>query len=54
GWATLGTSESIVLSMLNCGNQALRSFGSGAFSPNGYGLGYIIKYDGLSVCASSK
>ncbi|KAH9175255.1 hypothetical protein EDB89DRAFT_348034 [Lactarius sanguifluus] len=47
---TLGTS--IVLSILNCGNQAPRLFGFGPFS--GYGLGYIVKDDELSVCVSSK
>ncbi len=51
GWATLGTS---ILSTSNCGNPALRLFGFGPVSPDGYGLGYIIKDDGLSVCASSK
>ena len=51
GWATMGTS---ILSTSNCGNPALRLFGFGPVSPEGYGLGYIIKDDGLSVCASSK
>ncbi len=51
GWVTLGTS---ILSTSNCGNPALRLFGFGPVSPDGYGLGYIIKDDGLSVCASSK
>lgn len=51
GWATLSTS---ILSTSNCGNPALRLFGFGPVSPDGYGLGYIIKDDGLSVCAASK
>lgn len=28
--------------------------GFGPTSPDGYGIGYIIKEDGISVCASSK
>ena len=51
GWPTLGTT---ILSTSNCGNPALRLFGFGPVSPDGFGLGYIIKDDGLSVCASSK
>jgi len=51
GWSTLGTS---ILSTSNCGNPALRLFGFGPVTADGYGLGYIIKDDGLSVCAASK
>ncbi|KDR82095.1 hypothetical protein GALMADRAFT_240586 [Galerina marginata CBS 339.88] len=51
GWATLGTS---ILSTSNCGNPALRLFGFGPVAADGYGIGYIIKEDGISVCASSK
>jgi len=51
GWSTLGTS---ILSTSNCGNPALRLFGLGPVAADGYGLGYIIKDDGLSVCAASK
>jgi carnitine O-acetyltransferase len=51
GWATLGTS---ILSTSNCGNPALRLFGFGPVAADGYGIGYIIKDDGLSVCAASK
>lgn len=51
GWSTLGTS---ILSTSNCGNPALRMFGFGPVAADGYGLGYIIKDDGLSVCAASK
>jgi len=51
GWTTLGTS---ILSTSNCGNPALRLFGFGPVAADGYGIGYIIKEDGISVCASSK
>ncbi|KAF9481337.1 acyltransferase ChoActase/COT/CPT [Pholiota conissans] len=51
GWATLGTS---ILSTSNCGNPALRLFGFGPVAADGYGIGYIIKEDGISVCGSSK
>lgn len=51
GWSTLGTS---ILSTSNCGNPALRMFGFGPVAADGYGLGYIIKDDGLSICAASK
>ncbi|KAF9265981.1 acyltransferase ChoActase/COT/CPT [Marasmius fiardii PR-910] len=51
GWELLNTS---ILSTSNCGNPALRLFGFAPTSPDGYGIGYIIKDEGLSVCASSK
>uniref|UniRef100_A0A8H7Y459 Choline/carnitine acyltransferase domain-containing protein n=1 Tax=Psilocybe cubensis TaxID=181762 RepID=A0A8H7Y459_PSICU len=51
GWALLGTS---ILSTSNCGNPALRLFGFGPVAAEGYGIGYIIKEDGISICASSK
>ncbi|KAH8824225.1 acyltransferase ChoActase/COT/CPT [Flagelloscypha sp. PMI_526] len=51
GWETLSTS---ILSTSNCGNPALRLFGFGPVAADGYGIGYIIKEDGLSFCASSK
>ncbi|KIM49753.1 hypothetical protein M413DRAFT_438894 [Hebeloma cylindrosporum] len=51
GWALLGTS---ILSTSNCGNPALRLFGFGPAVAEGYGIGYIIKEDGISLCASSK
>ncbi|KAF9460928.1 acyltransferase ChoActase/COT/CPT [Collybia nuda] len=51
GWETLGTS---ILSTSNCGNPALRLFGFGPVAADGYGIGYIIKEDRLSICASSK
>jgi hypothetical protein len=35
--------------MSNCGNPALRLFGLGPVAVDGYGLGYFIREDGLSV-----
>ncbi|WVF70426.1 hypothetical protein IAT40_005216 [Kwoniella sp. CBS 6097] len=51
GYNLLGTS---VLSTSNCGNPALRLFGFGPVTPEGYGIGYIIKDEGISICMSSK
>jgi carnitine O-acetyltransferase len=51
GYALLSTS---ILSTSNCGNPALRLFGFGPVAADGYGIGYIIKEDGISICASSK
>ena len=51
GYATLGHTT---LSTSNCGNPCLRLFGFGSVVPDGFGIGYIIKDDGLSICASSK
>lgn len=51
GWSVLNTS---ILSTSNCGNPALRLFGFGPVAAYGYGIGYIIKEEGVSVCASSK
>lgn len=51
GWDKLNNT---ILSTSNCGNPALRLFGFGPVSANGYGLGYIIKDDSISICASSK
>jgi len=51
GWSLLNTS---ILSTSNCGNPALRLFGFGPVAADGYGIGYIIKEDGISICASSK
>ncbi|KAJ7494310.1 acyltransferase ChoActase/COT/CPT [Mycena galericulata] len=51
GWTLISTS---ILSTSNCGNPALRLFGFGPVAADGYGIGYIIKEDGVSVCASSK
>ena len=49
GWALLGTS---ILSTSNCGNPALRLFGFGPVAADGYGIGYIIKEDGISMYVS--
>lgn len=46
GWPTLSTS---ILSTSNCGNPALRLFGFGPVAAEGFGIGYIIKEDGISV-----
>ncbi|EJD00440.1 acyltransferase ChoActase/COT/CPT [Fomitiporia mediterranea MF3/22] len=51
GWSLLSTS---IISTSNCGNPALRLFGFGPVAADGYGIGYIIKDDGISICASSK
>lgn len=51
GYSHLSTS---ILSTSNCGNPALRLFGFGPVAADGYGIGYIIKEDGISICASSK
>ncbi|KDN53214.1 hypothetical protein K437DRAFT_253229 [Tilletiaria anomala UBC 951] len=51
GYTTLNHT---VLSTSNCGNPALRLFGFGPVAPDGFGLGYIIKDDAISICASSK
>ncbi|KAK6466018.1 mitochondrial carnitine acetyltransferase [Scheffersomyces coipomensis] len=51
GWDKLNNT---VISTSNCGNPALRLFGFGPVSANGFGIGYIIKDDSISICASSK
>ena len=51
GWDKLNTT---ILSTSNCGNPSLRHFGFGPTSGDGFGLGYIIKDNSISVCASSK
>ncbi|ORY74341.1 carnitine O-acetyltransferase [Protomyces lactucae-debilis] len=43
-----------ILSTSNCGNPALRMFGFGPTSPEGFGIGYIIKENSISICAASK
>lgn len=43
-----------ILSTSNCGNPALRHFGFGPTSAEGFGVGYIIKDGSISICASSK
>ncbi|CDO57107.1 hypothetical protein DV495_000446 [Geotrichum candidum] len=51
GWDTINHN---VLSTSNCGNPSLRLFGFGPATPNGYGIGYIIKNDSITLCVSSK
>jgi carnitine O-acetyltransferase len=51
GWEKI---NSTILSTSNCGNPSLRHFGFGPVSGDGFGIGYIIKDDGISICASSK
>lgn len=51
GWSLLNNT---ILSTSNCGNPALRQFGFGPTSAEGFGIGYIIKEDSVSICASSK
>lgn len=51
GWDKINNT---VISSSNCGNPCLRHFGFGPTSGDGFGIGYIIKDDSLSICASSK
>ena len=51
GWQALNHT---VLSTSNCGNPALRHFGFGPVVPDGFGIGYVIKDDGLQYSISSK
>lgn len=51
GWDKLNNT---ILSTSNCGNPSLRQFGFGPTSAEGFGIGYIIKDDSVSICASSK
>ncbi|KAG7750553.1 hypothetical protein KL912_001113 [Ogataea haglerorum] len=51
GWDKLNNT---IISTSNCGNPSLKLFGFGPVSPNGFGLGYIIKDNSITICASSK
>ncbi len=51
GWDRLNNT---ILSTSNCGNPSLRQFGFGPTSGDGFGIGYIIKEDSISICVSSK
>ncbi|EAW07599.1 choline/carnitine O-acyltransferase [Aspergillus clavatus NRRL 1] len=51
GWDKINNT---ILSTSNCGNPCLRHFGFGPTSADGFGIGYIIKDDSISICASSK
>lgn len=51
GWAELNHTT---ISTSNCGNPVLHLFGFGPVAADGFGVGYIIKDDTISFCASSK
>ncbi|KAJ5640883.1 hypothetical protein N7528_000508 [Penicillium herquei] len=51
GWDKINNT---ILSTSNCGNPCLRHFGFGPTSADGFGIGYIIKDETISFCASSK
>ena len=51
GWDKINNT---ILSTSNCGNPALRHFGFGPTAADGFGIGYIIKDESVSFCASSK
>jgi carnitine O-acetyltransferase len=51
GWSKINNT---ILSTSNCGNPSLRHFGFGPTSADGFGIGYIIKDESVSICASSK
>ncbi|KAI5955597.1 YAT1 [Candida jiufengensis] len=51
GWDKLNNT---IISTSNCGNPALRLFGFGPVTANGFGIGYIIKDDSISFCVGSK
>ena len=51
GWDKLNMT---ILSTSNCGNPSLRQFGFGPVSGDGFGIGYIIKDEGISICVSSR
>ncbi|EAQ86594.1 hypothetical protein CHGG_07847 [Chaetomium globosum CBS 148.51] len=51
GWDKINTT---ILSTSNCGNPSLRQFGFGPVSGDGFGIGYIIKDEGISICVSSR
>jgi carnitine O-acetyltransferase len=50
-WETLNHT---ILSTSNCGNPSLRLFGFGPTVSDGFGIGYIIKDNGLQYSVSSK
>ncbi|ODQ77987.1 hypothetical protein BABINDRAFT_40322 [Babjeviella inositovora NRRL Y-12698] len=51
GWERLNNT---IISTSNCGNPALKNFGFGPVSANGFGIAYILKDESLTVCVSSK
>ncbi|CCH62030.1 hypothetical protein TBLA_0G00830 [Henningerozyma blattae CBS 6284] len=42
------------LSTSNCGNPCLKNFGFGPVVPNGFGIGYVIRDNSISIVVSSK
>lgn len=50
GWKTMNHT---VISTSNCGNPALRLFGFGPVVSDGFGIGYIIKEDGIAVSSKT-
>lgn len=50
-WSVLNTT---IISTSNCGNPCLKSFGFGPVTPNGFGIGYIIRDESITVVVSSK
>jgi carnitine O-acetyltransferase len=51
GWDRMNNT---ILSTSNCGNPSLRAFGFGPTSGDGFGIGYIIKEESISISVSSK
>ena len=51
GWDKINNT---IISTSNCGNPSLRQFGFGPTSADGFGIGYIIKDESISLCVSSK
>lgn len=50
-WDVINTT---IISTSNCGNPCLKSFGFGPVTPNGFGIGYIIRDDSISLVVTSK
>ena len=50
-WSLLNTN---VLSTSNCGNPCLKNFGFGPVTANGFGIGYVIRDNSISVVVSSR
>lgn len=50
-WNLINTN---VLSTSNCGNPCLASFGFGPVTANGFGIGYIVRDNSVSVVVSSR
>ncbi|KAG0667777.1 carnitine O-acetyltransferase yat1 [Maudiozyma exigua] len=50
-WSILNTN---VISTSNCGNPCLKNFGFGPVTANGFGIGYIIRDNSISIVVSSR